>query len=87
MRRTHVVVLLTALVVVIGALVAYAAPLANHNAAEAACVAAVPLPDGSPGGNGSVVLEWKPLPLPHWDCRYRSESGESATINLGWWGN
>ena len=83
-QRTWIVLGAMLLLIALGA--AYALPLLRHNAAEARCVAAVPAPDGSPGGNGEATLEWRLLPLPHWQCSYTTEAGEPGSVDMGWWG-
>ncbi len=66
--------------------VTYALPLLRHNAAEANCVAAVPGPEGEQGGNGSTIVQWRLLPMPHWECSYSTEPGVTGKVDLGWWG-
>lgn len=72
--------------IVAAMVVTYALPLLRHNAAEANCVAAVPGPEGAQGGNGSTIVQWTLLPLPHWECSYITESGVAGKVDLGWWG-
>ena len=85
-KRVTVLIVLVGAALVVVLLVAAALPLVRHNAAEADCVASVPGVGGTPGGDGSASVTWQLLPVPHWECTYRTEGGVSGATDLGWWG-
>ena len=76
--RRRLAILVSAIVVAVAIAIAFALPILRVGQAERLCELAIP------GGNGLYSTEWRPLPVPHWECRY-STGGDETVIDLGWW--
>jgi hypothetical protein len=74
----RIVVTLVAVVVVLAGIVYLALPLLWHERAELACQTTIP-------GDGGYTVEWRPVPLAHWECVSTPAGEPSRTSDLGWW--
>jgi hypothetical protein len=74
----RVVITVGALAIAIATPAYLGLPLVRTEAAGMGCQVTMP-------GNGAYTVEWKLLPVAHWECIATPSGEPTRTIDLGWW--